>query len=317
MKNKFSENKGITLISLIITILVMLILASVSISMIVGENGVIVRSEEAKKKMKIAEIIEKANLLGSALITQKKANNNPSLANVVTFRDELLKEFNVGSVDTNEDTIIELDDKYAIIIKNTKLEVEVIEKKSPYYITIDEAQDIWKTDGEGRIEEYIGTDSNVIVPIKIGEEYIIGLGEKVFKDCTFLTDIKICGNIKRMSITGDNTTVNSGDGLFVNCTNLKNVTIYDGVTSIGATAFKNCTSLTSITIPSSVKYTASFSEETDNSVSWGGNLFKGCTNLKTIYLEAEEYSPEKNYAFDDAPWGAPNAQVIDLNKTQN
>lgn len=35
------ENKGITLIALVVTIVVLLILAGVSISMLMGENGII------------------------------------------------------------------------------------------------------------------------------------------------------------------------------------------------------------------------------------------------------------------------------------
>ncbi len=46
MKNK----KGITLIALIITIIVLLILAGVSISMVVGENGILNRATDASKK---------------------------------------------------------------------------------------------------------------------------------------------------------------------------------------------------------------------------------------------------------------------------
>ena len=46
MKNK----RGITLIALIITIIVLLILAGVSISMVVGENGVLNRATDASKK---------------------------------------------------------------------------------------------------------------------------------------------------------------------------------------------------------------------------------------------------------------------------
>ena len=43
MKN----NKGITLVALVITIIVLLILAGVSISMVVGENGVLNRAKNA------------------------------------------------------------------------------------------------------------------------------------------------------------------------------------------------------------------------------------------------------------------------------
>ena len=41
---KLKQNKGITLIALVITIVVMLILAGVSISMLFGSNGIINRA---------------------------------------------------------------------------------------------------------------------------------------------------------------------------------------------------------------------------------------------------------------------------------
>ena len=55
MKN----SKGITLIALIITIIVMLILAGVSISMVVGENGIIIRAQNAIREYQIAGIKER------------------------------------------------------------------------------------------------------------------------------------------------------------------------------------------------------------------------------------------------------------------
>ena len=51
MKNE----KGITLIALIITIIVLLILAGVSISMVVGENGILNRATDAKTKTDLAK----------------------------------------------------------------------------------------------------------------------------------------------------------------------------------------------------------------------------------------------------------------------
>ena len=50
------KNEGITLIALIVTIIVLLILAGISISMLTGQNGILPRASEAKEKT------EKANL---------------------------------------------------------------------------------------------------------------------------------------------------------------------------------------------------------------------------------------------------------------
>ena len=44
MKN----NKGVTLIALIITIIVLLILAGIGITMVAGQNGILSRAQEAK-----------------------------------------------------------------------------------------------------------------------------------------------------------------------------------------------------------------------------------------------------------------------------
>ena len=52
------KNKGITLIALVITIIVLLILAGVSLSLVVGEDGIIKRAVNAKKIAEDAEIHE-------------------------------------------------------------------------------------------------------------------------------------------------------------------------------------------------------------------------------------------------------------------
>ena len=53
-KSVFKYNqKGITLISLVITIIVLIILATVSINMVVGENGLIKRTEKVAESYKI------------------------------------------------------------------------------------------------------------------------------------------------------------------------------------------------------------------------------------------------------------------------
>lgn len=52
---KIEKNKGITIISLAITIIVLVILAGVSISLMTGENGVITRSREIQSNIEQAE----------------------------------------------------------------------------------------------------------------------------------------------------------------------------------------------------------------------------------------------------------------------
>ena len=58
MKN----NKGITLIALVITIIVLLILAGVSIAMLTGNNGILTQAGNAKVANAKAEVVEKVNM---------------------------------------------------------------------------------------------------------------------------------------------------------------------------------------------------------------------------------------------------------------
>ena len=46
MKKFFKQKKGITLIALVITIIVLLILAGISISMLAGDNGILKKATQ-------------------------------------------------------------------------------------------------------------------------------------------------------------------------------------------------------------------------------------------------------------------------------
>ena len=61
---KYEENTGITLIALVVTIIVLLILAGVSISMLTGQNGILNRAAEAKEKTEVAQEDESQKLKG-------------------------------------------------------------------------------------------------------------------------------------------------------------------------------------------------------------------------------------------------------------
>ncbi len=56
------NSKGITLIALVITIIVLLILASVSIAMLTGDNGILENSTKSKEETKISKIKESISL---------------------------------------------------------------------------------------------------------------------------------------------------------------------------------------------------------------------------------------------------------------
>ena len=68
---KYVKEKGITLIALVITIIVLLILAAVSIATLTGQNGILTRANDAKKETEIAELKERIQID----ILEKQAEN--------------------------------------------------------------------------------------------------------------------------------------------------------------------------------------------------------------------------------------------------
>ena len=56
------KNKGVTLIALVVTIIVLLILAAVSIATLTGENGILTQANKASYQTKLAELKENLQL---------------------------------------------------------------------------------------------------------------------------------------------------------------------------------------------------------------------------------------------------------------
>ena len=81
MKN----NKGITLIALVVTIIVLLILAGVSIAMLTGQNGILNRASEASYQTKLADAAETINYAVTEAITDYY--NGAYVKNTVTAGD--------------------------------------------------------------------------------------------------------------------------------------------------------------------------------------------------------------------------------------
>ena len=74
-KQNLRKNSGITLIALVLTIVVLLILAGVSISAVFGRNGIIDKTNEAKYLTKLREYEEKVTLIVASEKTLKVTEN--------------------------------------------------------------------------------------------------------------------------------------------------------------------------------------------------------------------------------------------------
>ena len=108
--NKIKNTKGITLISLVITIIVLLILAGVSIAMLTGKNGLITRAQDAAEETRGASVEEERDLwkANQALdeYTSASSEGLPDLINRLV-KQGLLKENEKDQILGNEEKGIE------------------------------------------------------------------------------------------------------------------------------------------------------------------------------------------------------------------
>ena len=77
MLKQIKKQKGITLIALVITIIVLLILAAVTINALSGDNGILKRATEAKQKTRRADALEKIQLAVMTATTNGVGEANP------------------------------------------------------------------------------------------------------------------------------------------------------------------------------------------------------------------------------------------------
>ena len=112
---KTKDVRGITIISLVVTIVVLLILAGVSISALVGENGVV----DNAKKTQNNTYYQIAREEVSQLVLEHKLRK----------RDQTLEEFLTSKVPARTDGVTRKDDN-TLIVKKNGYEIEVQEVKA-------------------------------------------------------------------------------------------------------------------------------------------------------------------------------------------
>lgn len=139
MKEKFRKEKGITLIALVITIIVLLILAGVSIAMLTGESGILLQAQNAKTETDEAQEKEKIQLAVTA--SQLKSTDNNMTINYDNLEEELQQQF---------DESFSLRDN----------------KDDTFLITIDNSQRMYYVNEDGNV-----IDNNNILKITTVEEF--------------------------------------------------------------------------------------------------------------------------------------------------
>lgn len=101
-----NKSKGITLVALVITIIVLLILAGITMTLVMGENGLIARAQEAGKNYTDAENKESADLanldnaMGEYISTDREnyTITRKLIAENVSFEGNPTKKYNISEI---------------------------------------------------------------------------------------------------------------------------------------------------------------------------------------------------------------------------
>ena len=159
---KTKDVRGITIISLVVTIVVLLILAGVSISTLVGENGVVDNAKKIQNDTYYQIASEEVNQL--------------VLEHKLTKKDETLEEFLTSKVPSRIDGVTRKDDNTLIVKKNGyEIEVEEVKAESQT-LTLDVVPYVGTYDGQPHdmltSVNVLPSDSKVEYSIDNGKTYI-------------------------------------------------------------------------------------------------------------------------------------------------
>lgn len=139
--SKFKENKAITLIALVITIVVLLILAGVSINAITGNESTMEKAREAVDKTELGNLKDEVGLV---LVNHELSSN--------TFKEDLISQFGASNVTAIGTGTNELKDVFYVTKNGNTLTVyedgEIIEGEVS----------IW--DGSTKVKPEIDEDGN-------------------------------------------------------------------------------------------------------------------------------------------------------------
>lgn len=285
------RENGVTLIALAVTIIIMLILAGATISMLTGNSGITTNASKAKTKSYLADIKEEYELY----LSEKRMDDEYDLDTLYANDKTIRYEGNVVGSGITEicSSIKKGDEKKFEIIKGKiyyvsqdkkviPIAVELGFSINPYEITDDgvlrsSAMNLYLVDNNGNLDlsEYEGKiktiEAGAFSKVEI-ESGITPLSSIVLpKGITTIGDDAFSYNTSLTSIKIPNTVTTIGKRAFYGCTNLTSIEIPDSVTYIGDYCFWNCNRLQKIKLSKKIQ-----------TINQG--LLEGCSSLTEIEI---------------------------------
>lgn len=182
MKKKLENNGGITLIALVVTIVVLLILAGVSISMLAGENGIITQAQKSKEETEIGKEKEYINASISTIRMQKLEKGQENIITSMELEEELNKYESGVKVTGNLTLIVTYQSGRSYnVTQNGKIEIENEEDVKIVMARAFNDEGLLIIDSKGRIykqyrEELLNIES---FEISTNEEEMLIFPEKI------------------------------------------------------------------------------------------------------------------------------------------
>lgn len=232
------KNKGITLIALVITIIVLLILAGVTITVLTGNDGILSQAAKAKQENEKASIIEEIRLD----IATKQTDNLGSINEDEFY--EILGRY--GTISADEITLTTTKGNYDILISDiysgeVASSLVTTPLSSWEYTLDDENKTITLT-------KYIGADAKIFIPGSFGinDTMYNAILSRVYTDSERNDNGPFCHNTIIAEVKFDDSiqiVSNNGYGLFKGCSNLEKVYNIPNQCTRLDYAFTECTKL--------------------------------------------------------------------------
>lgn len=217
------SQKGITLISLVITIIILLILAGISTKLIIGNNGILGKSKQVRETYEVSEYEEAIG------VSQVDARVSKKELKQVLSSNEMLKEANIADGDNEGEEqlklIITTKEGYVFIV--TEDTVEYIGKKEEIGNMPDINTDVEEGDIKFVCTPSDWTNGNVKVEIKINnteyEKYKLQYSYDGKNWKTYKTELQIEDNGQAIYVRLTNGIIATDNYAIINVNNIDRI----------------------------------------------------------------------------------------------